>query len=126
MLASVDNEFAASALYIMLAYVDRLGLGASPSTMLPRLRAQQSRVGPVEMRLIAAMLDSYLIEGEPYHWWFNDWHAKLTFEALITTVPTPLKFGVIARNIALPPGVEKGHRIAYQLERIARLLGRAR
>jgi hypothetical protein len=126
LLGWLDNEFATCALYILLAYIDRLGLDGSSKAMLPHLRTRQDRVGPMEMRLIAAMLDSYLVEGEPYHWWFNDWHAKLTLDALITTTPAPLKFGLIARNIALPPGVEKGHRIAYQIDRIARLLGRAR
>ncbi|MEP6942065.1 MAG: nucleotidyltransferase family protein [Betaproteobacteria bacterium] len=120
----LDNELARCALYLMLRYVDRLELDDSARPILPRLLASQKRVGPVELRIIDSMMDSYLVGGAAFTRLFNPWHSTIVLNALLEPRPSVVKLGLIARNIAFPPGIEGARTLAYQLGRIARFLRR--
>jgi hypothetical protein len=59
------SEMAMASLYVMLAYLARHGLG-SRSYELSRVLAYNQRiVGPLQLRIIHAALDRYLIGGRP-------------------------------------------------------------
>jgi hypothetical protein len=61
------SEMAMASLYVMLAYLARHGLG-SRSYELSRVLAYNQRiVGPLQLRIIHAALDRYLIGGRPWN-----------------------------------------------------------
>ena len=62
MLEWLDNEMAQASLYAMATYLPRHGVEPVPRAVLARL-ASQGLVGPLQLRLIHAMLDRYLIGG---------------------------------------------------------------
>jgi len=120
----LDNELARCYLYLMLRYVDRLELTDAALPILPRLLASQERVGPVELRLIDAMLDTYLVGGASFTRVFNSWHATIVLDVLLAPRSSAAKLALIARNIAFPPRIEEARTLAYQLVRVARFLRR--
>ena len=65
MLGWLDNEMAAASLHLMLSYLCRRGLSSCP--VLTRLRSSQRLVGSLELRVMHAMLDHYLIGGRSWN-----------------------------------------------------------
>ncbi len=116
----LDNELARCYLYLMLRYVDRLELTSFALPILPRLLASQERVGPLELRLIDSMLDTYLVGGAPFTRLFNSWHATIVLDVLLAPRSPSAKLGLIAQNLAFPPRVKDARSFAYQLGRVAR------
>ncbi|HSI57796.1 MAG TPA: nucleotidyltransferase family protein [Ideonella sp.] len=63
----LDNEMAAASLYTMATYLPRHGVAPlAPDCIAQLAAAAQPLVGPVQLKLIHGMLDSYLIAGRPW------------------------------------------------------------
>ena len=60
-LRSIDNEMVKSWLYALLTYVTRFGTTPPPGQVLRRLADNRGLVGPLQLRLIHAALDRYLL-----------------------------------------------------------------
>jgi hypothetical protein len=61
------SEMAIASLYVMLAYFARHGLGSESRQLSRLLASSQKLVGPVQLRVIHAVLDRYLIGGRPWN-----------------------------------------------------------
>jgi hypothetical protein len=61
------SEMAIASLYVMLAYLARHGLGSESHRLSRVLASSQKLVGPVQLRVIHAVLDRYLIGGRPWN-----------------------------------------------------------
>jgi hypothetical protein len=61
------SEMAMASLYVMLAYLARHGLGSQSYELSRVLGYKQKIVGPLQLRIIHAALDRYLIEGRPWN-----------------------------------------------------------
>jgi hypothetical protein len=59
----LDNPMAQASLYVMATYLPRFGVTPWPRPVLARLAVAQGLVGPLQLRLIHAMLDRHLIGG---------------------------------------------------------------
>ncbi len=70
LLGWVDNVMAIASLYVMLAYLSRHGFEPCSASVLSRLASGQDIVGPLQLRVIHAMLDHYLIGGRPWNYVF--------------------------------------------------------
>ena len=62
----IDNDAVKGSLYAMLTYLPRFGVRAAPSPVLRRLALNAGWVGPIQLRLIHAALDRYLIGGRAW------------------------------------------------------------
>lgn len=62
----LDNDLAKASLYAMLSYLPRYGVAPPPPATLAHLASSQSWVGPIQLRMIHAMLDRHLIGGRPW------------------------------------------------------------
>jgi hypothetical protein len=67
LLGWLDNEIAAASVYVMLAYLPRFGITPMPPSTMADLGARQRIVGAINLRLIHAMLDHYLIRGRRWN-----------------------------------------------------------
>lgn len=65
--AGADSEMAVASLYVMLAYLARHGLGSDSQRLSRVLASSQRIVGPVQLRIIHAVLDRYLIGGRSWN-----------------------------------------------------------
>jgi len=63
LLRSIGGGMAKASLYALLTYVPRFGIAPSPEDVLRQLAANRGLVGPVQRRLIHAVLDRYLVGG---------------------------------------------------------------
>jgi hypothetical protein len=99
MLGWMDNEVAAASLYIMLSYLARHGLAGSSTTVLPRLASRQQRVGKVELFLIHAMLDRWLLGGVSPA---LGWHASCLWEPLLSPRPLASKMVSLPWKVVFP------------------------
>jgi hypothetical protein len=61
------SEMAIASLYVMLSYLARHGLGSESRHLSRVLASSQKLVGPVQLRVIHAVLDRYLIGGRPWN-----------------------------------------------------------
>jgi hypothetical protein len=61
------SEMAIASLYVMLAYLAWHGLGSESRQLSRVLASSQKLVGPVQLRIIHAVLDRYLIGGRPWN-----------------------------------------------------------
>ena len=61
------NEMAVASLYVMLAYLARHDLSSDSHRLSRVLASSQKIVGPVQLRIIHAVLDRYLIGGRPWN-----------------------------------------------------------
>ena len=57
------SEMAMASLYVMLAYLARHGLGSESDRLSRVLASSQKIVGPLQLKIILAVLDRYLIGG---------------------------------------------------------------
>lgn len=119
----LDNDVAMASLYLMLAYLSRCGLDGVPSEVLPRLASGQDIVGSLELKIIHAMIDRYLIEGRRFTRLF---HSSRVWDTFLAPGPHAAKLLVLPWNILFPPLSPDRYSITYQLERIPRLLRRLR
>ena len=62
----LDNEMAAASLYVTLAFLGRRRLATIPPRALTRIAARQRFVGPVQLRIIDAVLDRHLLGAKPW------------------------------------------------------------
>lgn len=65
--AGPGSEMAIASLYVMLAYLARHDLGSESHRLSRLLASSQKLVGPVQLRVIHAVLDRYLIGGRPWN-----------------------------------------------------------
>jgi hypothetical protein len=61
------SEMAVASLYAMLAYLARHGLGTESHRLSRVLGSNQKIVGPLQLRIIHAALDRYLIGGRSWN-----------------------------------------------------------
>ena len=66
-LSPVDNPIAQGSLLALITYLPRFGLAAPSERRMNALRTVPSVVGPLERRMIHAMLDRYQIEGREWN-----------------------------------------------------------
>jgi len=62
----LDNETAAASLHLMLSYIGTRGHIRVPPDALRRIASRQRLVGKLQLRLVHAMVDRYLIAGQPW------------------------------------------------------------
>ena len=62
-----ENEMAIASLYVTLSYLSRCGLNSCAHSIASRLASSQDIVGALQLRIIHAMLDHYLIGGRPWN-----------------------------------------------------------
>jgi hypothetical protein len=67
LLESLDNEMATASLYVMLAYLSLHSFAQLPSGLVARIGSRQRLVGRLQLRLIHAMLDHYLVAGRRWN-----------------------------------------------------------
>jgi hypothetical protein len=67
LLESLDNEMAAASVYVMLAYLSRLGFAQCPPGIVARIASRQRLVSPLQLRFIHLMLDRYLVAGRRWN-----------------------------------------------------------
>lgn len=63
----LDNDLAKASVYTMITYLSRFGAKQVPPATLARLASSQKLVGSIQLRLIHATLDRYLIGGRPWN-----------------------------------------------------------
>lgn len=63
---SLGNEMVKASLYAMLTYVTRFGIEPPPRDVMRRLAANGGLVGPLQRRLIHAVLDRNLLGSRPW------------------------------------------------------------
>ena len=112
---------AIASLYLMLAYLRKHGLYKPPDTVLSRLASTQNIVGPLEIKMIHAMLDNNLVGGRSFTRLF---HSARIWHTLLTPGPSVMKVLSLPWNIVFPPSSADRYKLRYQLERIPRLLRR--
>ena len=124
----LDNDMAAASLYVLLAYVCRSGLDDSAVRILPRLESRQDIVGSADLRVILAVLDTYLVRGKPLARPFAEQHATVilrTLGTLFTPGSHSAKLLRIPWNVAFPPLAPDRYKLRFQVERVARMFRRS-
>ena len=71
LLAWLDNELATAALYITLGYVASRSLGEVPPSVVPQLARRQRLVDRLQLTIIHAVFDRYLIGGRSWNFPFH-------------------------------------------------------
>lgn len=117
----VGNETAVASLYLLLKYLGRHQLWVPPARVLSDLAVSQRAIGPVELGILQAMLDRYLLEGRPFTRLF---HSSHVWRELIAPGFTPVKLARMPWRIAFPPTSPGRFTVPFQRERIARLFHR--
>lgn len=120
LLSSLDNDMAAAALYIMLAWLARHDLAEPPSEILTALRDRQQLLARPELRVIDWLIDNYLVGGRPFTL-FNSWHLWLN---LLEPGSHIAKIALLPWHIAFPPSYPHRFNPRAQAARLARLLKR--
>jgi Uncharacterised nucleotidyltransferase len=62
-----DSEMAMASLHVMLGYLARHGFDSDSHRLLRALSSRQQIAGPLQRRIIYAVLDRYLIGGRPWN-----------------------------------------------------------
>lgn len=62
----LDNELAMASLYVMLTYLSRVGIELCAHSIVSRVASRQHLVGTLELRIMHAMLDWYLLGGRTW------------------------------------------------------------
>jgi hypothetical protein len=109
---------ATASLYVMLAYLARHDLGSSAALVVPQVAARQALVGPVELAIIHAMLDVYLIAGKRS---VIGWHATVIWDTLLARGSPAAKLASLPWNLAFPPPIPERFTARYQVDRVRRL-----
>ncbi len=123
LLRSLDNELAAASLYVLLSYLDRLNFAGWVGEFLPDVASRQGIVGRVDLMLIHALLDAYLIGGGAGA--VGNWRRTLVLRTLATLL-TPGQKAKLLRvpwNVAFPPLEPDRYSFAFHRNRLARMLG---
>jgi hypothetical protein len=63
LLGQLDSDMVIASLYVMLTYLAHCGFDGIAPAILNQLASRQSVVGPLQLRIIHAMLDHFLIGG---------------------------------------------------------------
>jgi hypothetical protein len=118
----LDNELAIASLYVVLSYIARRRLHEIPPGVLSRLLCGQKIVGAIELRVIHAILDRYLIGGKAFTRLFQSWHV---LHNLLAPGSSSTKLLLLPWNIVFPSlNSDVRYSVRYQLERIKRVLRR--
>jgi len=118
----LDNKMAAASLYVLLAYLSRHEFYQTPRPVLSRLARCQHVVGAMELRIIHAILSSYLIDGIPFTPWLSDWTASIALNTLLAPGSHAARLTSLPWNLAFPPSMPGRYGIRYQLQRITKRL----
>ena len=125
----LDNDLAAASLYITLYYLSAHGLDQSATRILSRLASRQDIVGAPERRIICAMIDTSLVAGRPFLGQFGERHPMIARTVLNSMLAPGSHIGKVLSlpwDVVFPPWIPERYSVAYQLERLTRLLrGRA-
>jgi len=122
MTAWLDDEMAATSLYVMLAYFARHDLAGAASVALPQLAAHQRLAGPIELRLLLGLLDRSLIGGaQP----IIGPRARYLWDALLAERALPVKLAALPWRTIFPEDIQDRYS-AQHLVRIARKLAAMR
>jgi hypothetical protein len=122
LLGWLDNPVALASLHVMLTYLSRHSLCQVDPQILARLASSREVIGPPAVRIIHGMLDKYLMGGQPFSQWFNEWHASIALGILLAPGAGIGKLASIPWNIVFPRSVAERYSVRYQLGRIARLV----
>lgn len=115
----LDNETAAASLYLMLSCLAVSGL--EHTGPLRRLASTQNLVGSVEAKIIRTLIERYALGGRAFTRLFD---STRIWETLVAPGPTAAKLLLLPWNIVFPPSAANRFSVAYQMERVSRLLRR--
>lgn len=115
------DEYAATSLYIMLAYLCRRGLITETSFELSLIASKQRIVGVWERAIIELLLDAYLIEGRLFSRWITNWTARIVLNTLLTRGSHISKVFAIPWNIVFPPLLPDRYRVSFHVRRVFRI-----
>jgi hypothetical protein len=121
LLGWTDNESALASLYLLVTYLSRHALWVPDSELLSRLGASQRIIGSLELRIVHAMLDRYLLLGKPFT---RAFHSARVWETLFGPGRGPTKLVRLPWGILFPSTSPDRFTLRYQLERVPRLLRR--
>jgi hypothetical protein len=120
LLASLDNEVATAALYILLSHLSRQHHISLPDGILAALGQRQHIVGTPELGLLLAVVDRYLVAGQRFGW-FNSWHL---WRNLLEPGPHSVKLLKLPWRIAFPPTYAHRFDAGAQARRLVRWVTR--
>ncbi|MDT3680711.1 MAG: nucleotidyltransferase family protein [Burkholderiaceae bacterium] len=120
--AWLDNEMAATSLYLMLAYLARHDLAGAASAVLPQLAAHQRLAGPIELRMLFGLLDRSLVAGAPT---MIGPRARYLWDALLADRALPVKLAALPWRMIFPADIQDRYS-ARHLIRVARKLAAMR
>jgi len=90
----------------------------SSARVLPEIAARQRLVGGVELAIIHAMLDAYLLAGKRLA---IGWHVTLIWDALLAPGSSAAKLLFLPWKLAFPPPTAERFTARYQIDRMRRL-----
>ena len=118
----VDNEPSIASLYLLLTYLQRHRLWSPREGLLSDLAGSQHTLGFIELLILHAMLDRYLLRAKlPFPRLI---HSSHLWRELMTTGPASLKLARLPWRIAFPPKSPDRFTVGFQRERISRLVSR--
>ena len=117
---ATDNDQAAASLYLLAAFLAETIPGHIPASVVPRLQARQSIVGPLEYRLTRLFLQRYLLGGRRFTL-FNSWHV---WSNLLEPGGHAAKLASLPWRIVFPPGYVDRYDPRMQAGRFGRLVRR--
>lgn len=102
LLDGIDDALAVTSLHVMLSFLARHGLVADRDIDLDAVARRQSRVGAVDLRLLHAFLDAYLLQGRQLP---GAWRAPAIWSTLIAPGHVAAKVLSLPVRFAFPPQV---------------------
>ena len=121
----LDNDIAAASLYITLYYLSAHGLDQSATQILSRLASSQDLVGAAERRILCGMIDASLVGGKPFLGQFGERHPMIALTVMNSMLAPGSHVGKVLSlpwDVVFPPWIPERYSVAYQLERLKRLL----
>jgi len=120
LLASLDNELATAALYMLLSYLCQQQHISVPDYVLAALQQRQRIVGATERRILLSMVDRHLVGGRRFEW-FNSWHL---WQNLLEPGSHSAKLLKLPWRIAFPPAYAHRFDAVAQGRRLVRWITR--
>lgn len=117
----LDNEYAASCLYVTLAFLTRYELVSLPPGMMIRLATQRHRVGNAELKIIHRLIYRHIIAGAPFGRVLNSRNASIVCETLLAPRPLASKLVRLPWNILFPPRDPTRFDFRHQMRRVRSL-----
>jgi hypothetical protein len=122
-LAGLRNDHLTASLYFLLVYLARHDLYPADPAILRFLQRRQALLGPLELRMMHALLDKHLLQDAASLRLCESWHV---FANLLAPDNRALKLMALPWNIAFPPREPDRYGLRYHLQRCKRVTARLR